>query len=299
MTSPPSPTTSGDDHDRKAFKRDRESDPISQQPTTPSETIPAKKNRVELPRTQAFGFSSFAKGSAFGTAAAGASALSSTTLASGSKSAFDAGSTDAPSSSKSAEPFGSSLSAQSSSAATSGTSSGSKSPAQADVVRSSVGITGEEAERTIFSARGRLFEMEPASQNWKERGTGTIKCNVPNERVGGLFGATRGSSTPGTGKARSPPRLVMRTEGVLRLILNVILFPGMSVELAQEKFVRFVAFEDDKLVHFAVRMPQPKVAEELFDTIKSRIPASSNLPPAQSSTEQPAKQEKNDKADKQ
>lgn len=50
----------------------------------------------------------------------------------------------------------------------------------------------------------------------------------------------------------------MRAEGVLRLILNVALFPGMKVELAQDKFVRFVAMEDGKLQHFAIRVSVSK-----------------------------------------
>ncbi|KAE8231624.1 hypothetical protein CF326_g3359 [Tilletia indica] len=485
MASPPSPTTSGDDHARKAFKRDRESDASSQQPTTPSEAIPTKKNRLELadaaaetaqnaststkksaaastgsqgvrhitkkagelstdgkpdaavddkddskgsgapedkaaasgaaPRKQTFGFSAFAKGSAFGNAGAGASPLSSTKPSSGSRSAFEPEPTEAPSESaapesaaplsafsssaqtapaepatdsaaaessskpvvqpktdvdppdtaekrttlsaattssqnasegtpprkqafgfssfskssafgqaaaagaspltssksafdaessdsppdQSAGPFASALSGQNASTASSSTSPRSDSPGQqAEAFRPCSGTTGEEAERTIFSARGRLFEMEAGSQNWKERGTGTIKCNVPNEARGGLFGAGRGAAEPGVGKARSPPRLVMRTEGVLRLILNVILFPGMSVELAQEKFVRFIAFEDGNLVHFAVRMAQPKVAEELFDTIKSRIPAPSTTVSAQAGTGASTKDDKDDAAEK-
>ena len=46
----------------------------------------------------------------------------------------------------------------------------------------------------------------------------------------------------------------MRAEGVLRLILNVALFPGMKVEIAQDKYVRFVALESGRLIHFAVKV---------------------------------------------
>lgn len=38
--------------------------------------------------------------------------------------------------------------------------------------------TGEEDERTVHSARAKLYTMAE-DQSWKERGTGTVRCNVP------------------------------------------------------------------------------------------------------------------------
>jgi Ran-binding protein 3 len=49
---------------------------------------------------------------------------------------------------------------------------------------------------------------------------------------------------------------VMRSEGVLRLILNINLFKGMKIDLEQEKFLRIVALEDEKLVHFAIKVSE-------------------------------------------
>lgn len=48
----------------------------------------------------------------------------------------------------------------------------------------------------------------------------------------------------------------MRADGVLKVILNVALFNGISVERAQEKFVRLVAFEgpDNIPVHLAIKV---------------------------------------------
>lgn len=60
----------------------------------------------------------------------------------------------------------------------------------------------------------------------------------------------------------------MRSEAVLRLILNVSLFPGMSVTLAQDKFVRLSAFEDEKLKHFTIRVANAGLGRELYDSIK-------------------------------
>lgn len=54
----------------------------------------------------------------------------------------------------------------------------------------------------------------------------------------------------------------MRAEGVLRLILNVALYSGMSCE-RQDKYVRLAAFEDGKLVPLAIRLGTAKAAEDL------------------------------------
>jgi Ran-binding protein 3 len=37
--------------------------------------------------------------------------------------------------------------------------------------------TGEEDEETLYQTRGKLFVLSPENQ-WKERGTGTLKLNV-------------------------------------------------------------------------------------------------------------------------
>ena len=39
--------------------------------------------------------------------------------------------------------------------------------------------TGEEDEETIFSSRAKLYTTSDAG--WKERGTGTLRCNVPKK----------------------------------------------------------------------------------------------------------------------
>lgn len=121
--------------------------------------------------------------------------------------------------------------------------------------------TGEENERTVHSLRAKLYTMGQDGTRdgiWKERGTGTLRVNVP-----------RDYRLRGTGA-----RLVMRAEGVLRLILNVALFSGMKVELAQDKFIRFVAMEGGELQHFALRVSNAAAASGLVGAIKSHIPAS-------------------------
>jgi RanBP1 domain len=85
--------------------------------------------------------------------------------------------------------------------------------------------TGEEDEYTVHTVKAKLLVMDGKSDNWKERGTGTLRINTKK---------THGNSST---------RLVMRADSVFRVILNVPLFVGMKVWIMQEKFVRFAAFE--------------------------------------------------------
>ena len=44
--------------------------------------------------------------------------------------------------------------------------------------------TGEEEEDTVFTVRGKLYELS-AQNSWKERGTGLLKLNVRKSDGGG------------------------------------------------------------------------------------------------------------------
>ncbi|SNX85784.1 related to YRB2 - Ran-GTPase-binding protein involved in nuclear protein export [Melanopsichium pennsylvanicum] len=108
--------------------------------------------------------------------------------------------------------------------------------------------TGEEDEESIHSIRAKLYTMAE-DQSWKERGTGTLRVNVPKQSLD-----------------KRTARLVMRADGVLRVILNVSLFKGMKCEL-QEKFVRIIAFEEAKPVHYAIKLSNPNNAAALMDVL--------------------------------
>jgi hypothetical protein len=77
-----------------------------------------------------------------------------------------------------------------------------------------IGETGEEAEETIFSCRAKLYHFE--GKEWKERGVGTFKINT-----------AWASSSEETLDRKS--RLIMRTDGVHRVVLNTPIFKGMKV----------------------------------------------------------------------
>ncbi len=70
----------------------------------------------------------------------------------------------------------------------------------------------------------------------------------------------------------------MRSNGVLKVILNLPLLPefevlkGMKSSLASEKFIRITAIEDDKPIQYALRVNNKGDAEKLYESIASIIP---------------------------
>ncbi|XP_078162147.1 nuclear pore complex protein NUP50B-like [Carex rostrata] len=79
--------------------------------------------------------------------------------------------------------------------------------------------TGEENEKTLFTADAMLFEY--LQGGWKERGKGEVKLNLPVSDKG------------------KKPRLVMRTKGNYRLVLNASLYPDMALKDMDKKGVTF------------------------------------------------------------
>ncbi|RHZ87874.1 hypothetical protein Glove_29g175 [Diversispora epigaea] len=116
-------------------------------------------------------------------------------------------------------------------------------------------FTGEENETAQHSTRAKLFCMD--GKTWKERGVGILKLNYPisNEKS---------------------PRIVMRADNVLKVILNVALFHRMHIERSQEKFIRLFAFEGDQLVHLAIKLPNINAVDGLFKAITDAIPSAKN-----------------------
>jgi Ran-binding protein 3 len=74
--------------------------------------------------------------------------------------------------------------------------------------------TGEEAEETMFSCRAKLFHFE---KEWKERGVGTVKLNIH-------YAVKEDPAEAPEQRAR----LIMRTDGVHRVVLNTPVFKGMK-----------------------------------------------------------------------
>ncbi|KAI0940854.1 hypothetical protein AcV7_003119 [Taiwanofungus camphoratus] len=114
-------------------------------------------------------------------------------------------------------------------------------------------LTGEEDEETVYQVRGKLFALGTQNQ-WKERGTGTLRLNVRRKDGAGA-------------------RLIMRKEAVYTVLLNAPLFKGMCCFLAQDpRYLRFSVFESGSTTHYNVRVSNAKIAEELLEEINSHIP---------------------------
>ncbi|KZV96401.1 hypothetical protein EXIGLDRAFT_833644 [Exidia glandulosa HHB12029] len=116
-------------------------------------------------------------------------------------------------------------------------------------------MTGEEEETTVHQTRAKLFVMEQ-SNSWKERGTGMLKLNVRKSD-------------------RSAARIVMRAEGVYRVILNEPLFSGMNFSVSET--VRTVTFggapqADGRITLYTLRFSNAKIAKEVKEVLAAHVP---------------------------
>lgn len=103
-------------------------------------------------------------------------------------------------------------------------------PSSSSAKRKYEAITGEENESNVLQIHCRLYHWEAdegspsTSMSWKEKGRGFLKLNDRK-------------STETSDKFTS--RLVMRTAGSLKLILNASLVSGMTFTKSSEETIRF------------------------------------------------------------
>ncbi|KAG4945026.1 hypothetical protein JHK87_041033 [Glycine soja] len=152
---------------------------------------------------------------------------------------------------KSDKPFGLGLSNNGSSLlGASGASAVSKNEGSGLAMQEVVVETGEENEEVVFNADSVLFEF--ADGSWKERGKGELKVNVSCE----------------TKKAR----LLMRSKGNFRLILNARLYPDMKLTNMDKKGVTFACINSASegkggLSTFALKFKDGSIVEEFKATV--------------------------------
>uniref|UniRef100_A0A672KQ98 Ran-binding protein 3-like n=1 Tax=Sinocyclocheilus grahami TaxID=75366 RepID=A0A672KQ98_SINGR len=125
--------------------------------------------------------------------------------------------------------------------------------------------TGEEAESNVLQMQCKLFVFDKPAQSWVERGRGLLRLN------------DMASTDDGTLQSR----LVMRTQGSLRLILNTKLWPQMQVDKASEKSVRITAMDTEDQGMIAL-------LSLLFSSIFSALTLTCFLPGNCESSETPA-----------
>jgi hypothetical protein len=120
--------------------------------------------------------------------------------------------------------------------------------------------TGEEEEVNLFTTRCKLFTWEAATDNWKERGLGNLKVNTDsssNSRLGNF----------------SRMIVVMRAEGVLKVILNVRILKNMPLMHRKDsRFVEFIACETvPDFTKFLVKTGSVEAAQDLYKAIKDIV----------------------------
>ncbi|XP_051985419.1 ran-binding protein 3-like isoform X2 [Xyrauchen texanus] len=116
--------------------------------------------------------------------------------------------------------------------------------------------TGEEAESNVLQMQCKLFVFDKPAQSWVERGRGLLRMN----------------DMASTDDGSLQSRLVMRTQGSLRLILNTKLWPQMQVDKSSEKSVRITAMDtEDQGVKVFLITASSKDAGQLAAALHHRI----------------------------
>nr|GLL21164.1 nuclear pore complex protein NUP50B-like isoform X1 [Ipomoea trifida] len=131
--------------------------------------------------------------------------------------------------------------------------------------------TGEENEKPVFTADSVLFEY--LDGGWKERGKGEIKVNVSTTEV-------------------KKARLVMRSRGNYRLILNANLFPEMKLANMDKKGITFACVNSasetsEKLSTFALKFKDASIVEEFRAAVVEHKGGSGTPPAADASLKTP------------
>lgn len=107
--------------------------------------------------------------------------------------------------------------------------------------------TGEEGEVCKFSSKIRLFEFDPADKSWKDRGPANLKVNEMD----------------------SKSRLIIRSEYVLKLLVNVWTSAIIDVSLIQKRGVQIIFKDAEKVVNLLLRMSTNDDSEKLIPILKN------------------------------
>ncbi|SCZ90243.1 BZ3500_MvSof-1268-A1-R1_Chr1-3g01864 [Microbotryum saponariae] len=113
-------------------------------------------------------------------------------------------------------------------------------------------VTGEEEDELVHSVRSKLFVMHEGA--WAERGVGLLRLN-----------RTQGKED------KTGARLVMRADATHRLLLNATLFPSFSIEVNQEKYVRFAVIEAGEPTSYMLRLSGATTANALVKAVSEEV----------------------------
>ncbi|KAG5897480.1 hypothetical protein JTB14_031105 [Gonioctena quinquepunctata] len=114
-------------------------------------------------------------------------------------------------------------------------------------------ITGEEDENNILKISCKLFYFDKVSSGWQERGRGTLRLNdfEQEDHIGS--------------------RVVFRTTGNLRVIINTKIWAEMVIEKASEKSIRITALDANGEIKVFLIMSTIEDSTRLYSHLQSRL----------------------------
>ncbi|XP_012271000.1 ran-binding protein 3 isoform X2 [Orussus abietinus] len=124
-------------------------------------------------------------------------------------------------------------------------------------------LTGEEGETNILQINCKLFAFDKATSSWQERGRGTLRLNDREEES----------------------RLVGRTIGTQRLVLNTKVWPGMTVERASPKSLRLTAMDVHGDIRIFIVQAAPMEVDQLHDLLMQRLKRAQERQPKKLATD--------------
>ncbi|XP_033337321.2 uncharacterized protein LOC117226767 isoform X1 [Megalopta genalis] len=125
-------------------------------------------------------------------------------------------------------------------------------------------LTGEEGETNVLQINCKLFAFDKASGSWQERGRGTLRLNDRDDEES---------------------RLVGRTAGTQRLILNTKVWPGMTAERAAPKSLRLTAMDVHGAIRIFIVQAAPKEIEQLHNLLQQRLKRAQERQPKKMATD--------------
>ncbi|XP_049783687.1 ran-binding protein 3 [Schistocerca cancellata] len=114
-------------------------------------------------------------------------------------------------------------------------------------------VTGEEDEANVVQMNCKLYAFEKSKGTWVERGRGTLRLNDRESALG------------------AQSRVVVRTAGNLRVVINTKVWAGMVVERASPKSVRLTAMDTTGEVKVFLVSGSQKETEQLYKSLVARV----------------------------
>lgn len=138
-------------------------------------------------------------------------------------------------------------------------------------------FTGEEDESNIVDISCKLFAF--VNSNWEERGRGSLRLN--------------------DSKVQECSRVVFRTSGNLRLLVNTKVWAGMVAERPSQKSLRLTAMDNNGQIKVFLVMARPAEIANLHKLLEKRIEKVKLLHPIETTVDcDESKDGKNGSADK-